>query len=280
MLDQQGQTVCLSRLSAWFGLSRSSNYYQLKQINKDTLLNEQVLSVLESNPSYGHRRIALALGLGKRRVRRVMKLFGIKPYKRKRSWRKRRDERRPEAGFLNLVKGICPIRPNLVWATDFTYLRFKNSFIYLCTFMDLFTRQIVGWSLSGRHTKQLILNAFFDAFQNTNTTPNIVHSDQGVEYNCKDYIQLMTDLKIKISMSQKASPWQNGYQESFYHNFKTDLGLEFDRFDTVGQFVEAIHQTINYYNRQRIHTSLKMSPSQFYLLYQIQFQQLSKKTGT
>lgn len=90
----------------------------------------------------------------------------------------------------------------------------------------------------------------------------------------------MTDLGIRISMSQKAPPWQNGYQESFYHNFKTDLGLEFDRFDTVGQFVEAVHQTINYYNQARIHTSLKMSPSQFYLLHQIRFQQLSKKTGT
>lgn len=171
MLDQQGQTVCLSRLSAWFGLSRSGNYYQLKQISKDEQLKEQILSVLESNPGYGHRRIVLALGLGKRRVRRVMKLFGIKAYKRKRSWRKRQDERRPGAGFPNLVKGICPIRPNLVWVTDFTYLRFKNSFIYLCTFMDLFTRQIVGWSLSVKHTKQLIINAFFDAFQNTDTTP-------------------------------------------------------------------------------------------------------------
>ena len=109
LLDQQGQTVCLSRLSAWFGLSRSDNYYQLKQISKDEQLKEQILSVLESNPGYGHRRIVLALGLGKRRVRRVMKLFGIKAYKRKRSWRKRQDERRPGAGFPNLIKGSCPM---------------------------------------------------------------------------------------------------------------------------------------------------------------------------
>lgn len=64
-------------------------------------------------------------------------------------------------------------------------------------------------------------------------------------------------------MSKKGSPWENGYQESFYNNFKTDLGLEFDRFNSLGELVEAIHQTINYYNQQRIHTTLKMSPNQF-----------------
>ena len=64
-------------------------------------------------------------------------------------------------------------------------------------------------------------------------------------------------------MSKKGSPWENGYQESYYDNFKVDLGLEYDRFQTLGEFVEAIHQTVNYYNTQRIHTTLKMPPSQF-----------------
>jgi len=222
---------------------------------------------LSVNPAYGHRRIALALGVGRKKVRRVMKLYGLKPYKRKARWRKRRDERRPEAVYQNLIKGSFPIVPNHTWVSDFTYLRFDSKFIYLCTFMDLFTREIVGWNLSARHTKQLIINAFFDAFQNRGVLPKFVHSDQGVEYNCHDYTKLMTDLGVSVSMSQKASPWQNAYQESFYDNFKTDLGLEFDRFDTVGHFVEAIHQTINYYNHRRIHTSLKTSPTQFRILH-------------
>ena len=67
----------------------------------------------------------------------------------------------------------------------------------------------------------------------------------------------MENLGIKVSMSAKASPWENAYQESFYDNFKTDLGLEFKRFETIGEFVEAIHQTINYDNNERIHTKLK-----------------------
>jgi len=192
-----------------------------------------------------------------------MNLYGIKPYKRKARWTKRRDERRPEAIYQNLIKGSFPIVPNHTWVSDFTYLRFNSQFIYLATFMDLYTREIVGWQLSVRHTKELVINAFLDGFQNKGILPKIVHSDQGSEYNSKEYVKLMTNLGVTISMSNKSSPWQNAYQESFYNNFKTDLGLEFDRFDSIGHFVEAISQTISYYNHKRIHTTLKMSPNQF-----------------
>lgn len=107
-----------------------------------------------------------------------------------------------------------------------------------------------------------------DGLKNKGTIPKVVHSDQGSEYNCKDYIKLMEDLNIQISMAKKQSPWENPHQESFYNNFKTDLGLEFDRFQTIGHLIEAIHHTINYYNHHRIHTSLKMPPYQFRQKYQ------------
>lgn len=197
-----------------------------------------------------------------------MKLYGIKPYKRKARWRKRRDERRAPAPFQNFIKGICPIKPSIIWVSDFTYLRYKNSFLYLATFMDRFTREIIGWDISTRHTKDLIIGAFWDGVKATKTFPLIVHSDQGVEYTCEKYTKLMARLGIQVSMSKKASPWENAYQESFYNNFKTDLGLEFDRFTSVGELVEAIHQTITYYNQRRIHTNLKMSPTSYRLYYE------------
>jgi len=158
---------------------------------------------LAFHPAYGHRRIAIALGIGKKRARRVMKLYGIKPYKRKARWRKRRDLRRKPAPYLNLIKGSCPIKPNLTWVSDFTYLRFKGKFFYLATFMDLFTREVVGWNISNRHNKELVLNAFMDGFKNRGTLPKTVHSDQGSEYNCKDYINLMNYLNIQVSMAKK-----------------------------------------------------------------------------
>jgi len=68
---------------------------------------------------------------------------------------------------------------------------------------------------------------------------------------------------IQVSMSTKASPWENGFQESFYNTFKTDLGLEFDRFTDTGQLTEAIHHTIHDYNHHRVHSALKMPPAKF-----------------
>jgi transposase InsO family protein len=205
----------------------------------------------------------MELKLGKNRVRRVMKLYHVKPYKRKARWRKRRDYDKPEAPYPNLIKGSCPIKPEIIMVGDFTRIEYGEGVIYLATYMDLFTREIVGWSISTSHTAELVINALFDTIKTLGRIPKIIHTDQGSEYNCKEYLDLLRKLNIRISMSKKASPWENAYQESFYDNFKTDLGLEFDRFPGIGELAEAIHQTINYYNKQRIHTKFKMSPAKF-----------------
>lgn len=267
-MDSKGETVNQARFSRLLGLSRSSSYYHHQQPIKDELLREQIIQTQILHPAYGHRRIAIKLNLGKKRIRRVMRKFGLKPYKRKARWRKRRDERRREAPHQNLIKNLCPISLNLIWVTDFTYIRYQNKFVYLATFMDLYTREIVGWSISNKHTKKLIFEAFFDSVQNRGQLPKIIHSDQGAEYTCKEYVNLLTDLNIQISMSKKASPWENGYQESFYNNFKTELGLEIDRFETISHLIEAVHFQINYYNKYRIHSSLRTSPLKFRLLHQ------------
>lgn len=191
-----------------------------------------------------------------------MKLYGIKPYKRKARWTKKRDWGKPESGYPNLVKGTCPVKPQVVYAGDFTRLYWNRQIFYLATFIDLFSREIVGWSISVRHTNQLVIEAFLDAATNAGK-PMIVHSDQGAEYTSKDYINFINQIDVQISMSAKASPWENAYQESFYNNFKTDLGLEFERFKTIGELIEATHQTIKYYNTARIHTKLKMPPTKF-----------------
>ena len=237
-----------------------------KQSETDLILKDQIFKVLELNPSYGHRRIALALGVSKKRSRRVMKLFNIKPYKRKARWVKKKDYGNPDSGYSNLIKGSCPIKPNVFFAGDFTRLSWDGRIIYLATFIDIFTREIVGWSVSTRHTTEFVVEAYLDAVKTVGRSL-VVHTDQGSEYNSEDYTNFMENLGVRVSMSAKGSPWENGYQESWYDNFKTDLGLEFERFETIGEFVEAIHRTINYYNKERIHTKLKMSPVKFKLKF-------------
>lgn len=250
-------------MASTLGVSRRNLYnHNTRLSQKDELLKEQIIKVMELNPAYGHRRVALALKVNRKRARRVMNQYGIKPYKRKARWTKKKDWDQLDAGYPNLTKGTCPIKPKVFFAGDFTRLIWNRKVFYLATFMDVFTREVVGWSLSNKHTKELVIEAFLDALK-TNGKPLVVHTDQGSEYKSQDYQDLIADLGTKISMSAKASPWENAYQESFYDNFKTDLGLEFERFETIGEFIEAIHKTIRYYNHQRIHTKLKMSPVQF-----------------
>lgn len=162
-------------------LSRSTTYKINTQarFTKDELLREQILSILAANPSYGHRRIALALGVGKKRIRRVMRQHGIKPYKRKARWTKRRDLQRAPAPYENLVQGSCPIVPGTVLVGDFTHLIYFSKIIYLATYMDLYTREIVGWYISGKHTKEIVLEAIVDAVKTLGKLPKIVHTDQG-----------------------------------------------------------------------------------------------------
>lgn len=107
-------------ISRLFGLTRKSLYLKSEKETQDELLKTQILDCLAVNPSYGHRRLALALGVGKKRVRRVMRLYGIKTFKRKARWTKKRDKSKPDSGYSNLIRGSCPIVPKVVYAGDFT----------------------------------------------------------------------------------------------------------------------------------------------------------------
>lgn len=182
--------------------------------------------------------------------------------KRKKKPRKKDDENQEPVRYPNLIKNLRPIRPNVIWASDFTYIPFENSFVYLATVIDIYSREIVGFSVRADHSTDLVEEAFIDARQTAKTSPAIIHSDQGSEYKSARYAELLKNYKVKISMSKKASPWENGFQESYYSGFKFDLG-PIDRFQSRGELIEAIYKTINYYNKDRIHSALRMSPKAF-----------------
>ncbi len=192
-----------------------------------------------------------------------MKKFNLKPYRKRSNKPKKIDDVGKKASEIkNEIKTFCPLYPNIVWVSDFTYIKYQGKFIYLATIMDVYTREIIGWNISRFHNKELVLGALTDALERTGKTPKYLHSDQGSEYDAQGYKVFAKEQKISISMSAKASPWENGFQESFYSQFKVDLG-EVNRFEIVGELIAAIHGTINYYNNERIHTKLKMSPVNF-----------------
>lgn len=250
------------------GVSRASLYYKAKRESLDREIKKKIKEVLSKHKSYGHKRIALELKLNKKRILRVMKKYGIKPYRRRVSiLRKKDDEGKETVKWKNEIIGFCPIRPNVVWASDFTYIKFQGTFIYLATMIDIYTREIIGWNISTFHDTRLVLGAVKHATQRRAKIPVYLHSDQGSEYDAKVYEDYVLSKSIIISMSHKNSPWENPFQELFYSQFKIDLGFV-SRFETVEELIEEIYQTIYYYNNQRIHTSLKMAPVIFKQKYE------------
>lgn len=245
------------------GISRSSLYYRSTMKERDQKLKEEIEVTMGIHPSYGHRRLALHLRRNKKCILRVMKKYGIKPYRR----RTRRPCKPGDIGnnplaIANFARTLCPLRRNILWASDFTYFWFHGRFWYLCTILDLFSREVIGFSFAGTHDQSLVLNALSHALL-AHSAPQYLHTDQGSEYTCAAYFALLKKYNIQASFSTKASPWQNGFQESFYSEFKKDLG-DASRFETIALLMEALFLQIHYYNNQRIHTALKTTP----LLYQ------------
>lgn len=240
--------------------SRRSLYYVSKQETKDWKTKQLIEEALRIHPAYGHKRLAKYLKINKKRILRVMKKYDIKPYRRsaKNPWKTKKNK---EVVFPNLLLTEVPSYPNHIWATDFTYLKFKGRWWYVCTILDLYTREIIGLSIMNNHSTQLVLIALLDALMH-HPRPKIIHSDQGSEYTSKDFSGFCMSMNIIQSMSHPGCPWENGYQESFYKGFKVELA-DYNRFETLGEFVAEIYTQIYYYNNQRIHTRLHTSPKEF-----------------
>lgn len=171
-----------------FGVSRGTLYYQPKKPGKDWNLKFRIEEVLREHPAYGSRRIALHLSLNRKRVKRVMNLYGIKPYRRRgRKWKKTTNIK---VKYPNLLHITYPQYENHIWATDFTYIHFHGRFVYVATVIDLYTRKIVGLSVYTNHAVQLTVSAFLAAIH-SNPRPTIFHSDNGSEYNAIVFIEAL-----------------------------------------------------------------------------------------
>jgi transposase InsO family protein len=224
-----------------------------------------------SRNSCPRRRVALELRINKKRAQRVMRLFGMK------AWRRRGGKPRKMGGartsYPNFLKTNYPRFPNDIWVADFTYIPYQGKFLYLSTVMDLFAREIVGSAVMNNHGVPLILQSLFAAVAH-HPRPNIFHSDNGREYGSRVFEGALMNLGIRISRSKKSSPWENGYQESFYSQFKVDLG-DPERFKTLGELVYEIHRLVWHYNHRRIHSILKMPP----LLFAERYRKLVEKVS-
>lgn len=258
------------------GISRKCIYHKGIREGKDLAFKQVIENIHLTHPAYGHRRVALELNWSKNRALRIMRKYGIKPPRRKAKSRwltKSVDTHH----YTNLVKNIAVLRPEQVFVSDLTYIKYQNSTIYLATVEDIFTREILGVDISNQHDSTLALNTIRQAI-NVNRIPEVFHSDQGSEFMAGIVTSYLEGFGVKVSVSDTGSPWQNGYKESFFGRFKEENG-DLNRFESLGELIEEIYSYINYHNNHRIHTALKMSPAEFKRRFQ-DADILSQKQGT
>lgn len=162
--------------------------------------------------------------------------------------------------YPNLIQELQIWDENQVWCSDTSEFKLHGSKWYIVTIIDIVTRQVIGVAIGRHHDSDLVLKTIPMAMMITKTAPSIFHSDQGPEFMAAVGTAYLENLGTRISTSDKASPWQKGYQESFFGKFKDEFG-DINRFETAGELIEAIYHYIQYYNTARIHTILKMPPA-------------------
>lgn len=223
-----------------------------------------------SRQTYGSPRILAELkGLGircsKSRVERLMKKYGIRA-KTRRKFRVTTDSKHSHPVATNLLeRNFSPEKPNAVWGADITYVWTKEGWLFLAVLIDLFSRQVVGWSMDERITKELTLNALKMALHRRRPGPGLIHhSDRGSQYACADYQRVLGAHKIICSMSRKGNCWDNAVVESFFHSLKTEC-IYWEEFETREQARRKIFEWIEIlYNRTRRHSTLGyLSPVNF-----------------
>lgn len=227
---------------------------------KDLLLKTDIEKAWKKHPAYGHLRLGWYLGVNHKRVSRVMRRYDLKPPRRK--IKRYCTVSSPSEVYFNLIKDWSPTKPNELWCADVSFIKFQDRFWYVSTIVDIFTRRILSVQVSKTHDQYLIFTTIKQAVTKTNTFPKIFHTDQGTEYMAKLVTSYLEENNVTVSVSDRASPWQNGFQESFFGRFKDETG-DLNRFETTGEFVEAIYGQVHYYNYERIHTALRMPPAIF-----------------
>jgi len=155
---------------------------------------------------------------------------------------------------------------NQIWTSDITYIRTIAGWLYLTVIMDLFNRQIIGWSMSDRLTAATTtIPALMDAYRRQKPFAGVIfHSDRGVQYACHDFRDKLTEYNMIQSMSGKGNCYDNAVTESFFHTLKTEL-VYFENYQTRELAKQSIFEYIEvFYNRQRKHSFLGYkTPVQF-----------------
>jgi transposase InsO family protein len=237
---------------------RSQVYYCPQTGADESVLKGMILTLAGQHPTYGYRRITAMLKrqgyeVNHKRVARLMReldLMGKPPVKRKRTTNSQHDFQR----YPNRVMNLQMERPDQVWVGDITYIRLQQEFVYLAVLMDVFSRSIRGWHLSRNIDQNLTITALRRGLEKG--SPEIHHSDQGVQYAATDYVDLLRKYGVKISMAEVGQAWQNGYAERLMRTIKEEE-VDLSEYRNFAEAYRQIEQFLeDVYMKKRIHSSL------------------------
>jgi putative transposase len=224
----------------------------------------------ESRGRYGSPRVHAELRergqrIARKRVARLMRTAGLCARMRRR-FRRTTDSRHamPIKGNL-LARRFAVSAPNRGWVSDITYLWTFEGWLYLAVVLDLFSRRVVGWSLSQRLERGLVLDALGMALERRQPAGGMVHhSDRGSQYASQEYQQLLAAHGILSSMSRRGNCWDNAVAESFFATLKIELAYE-TQWRTREDARHALFEYVElFYNRQRRHSTLGyLCPDEF-----------------
>ena len=266
----------VSMMCSMLGISRSGFYAwrrrkPSKRARETVRLKAEIRAVhKEADGTYGSPRIHAELRerefrVGRNRVARLMREEGLTA-RFKRSFRRTTDSRHDKPIVDNsLARRFEVEAPNRVWATDITYLRTRQGWLYLAVVLDLFSRRVVGWSMANHLRTELVLGALEMALGQRAVDGSLLHhSDRGCQYASSAYREALSKAGIECSMSRKGDCWDNAVVESFFGTLKTELvhrrtwSTHLEARTAVFEYIEV------FYNRKRRHSYLGyVSPADY-----------------
>lgn len=257
------------------GISTSTYYYKpkrsrLERAKEELDIKSAIEKIREDLPQAGYRTLLRYLlrehgiKVGETKLRRVIRENSLQAKQIKRFVRTTWSEH-DELVYPNLLPEMTVTDVNQVWVADLTYIRVMAGFVYLAAILDVFSRKVIGWSISTSLDRTLTLTALNMAIAKRKPKPGAIHhSDRGVQYLCKEYVALLHKHEFHISCSRKGNPYDNAFAESFFKTLKSnEVDLQsyrdiWDVTDRVPEFLEDI------YNERRVHSRLDyVSPNEF-----------------
>lgn len=240
-----------------------------KRISDEALLIHIKAAHAGSKGEYGWPRIwqelrANGVKVGKERIQRLMKLHGIK-VRGKRKYVVTTDSKHNLAIAPNLLnRNFQPAQPNAVWSSDITYIQIDEGWLYLAAVIDLYSRQVVGWSMQPHMQTSLVTDALRMAWFRRRPEPGLIfHSDRGCQYCSHAFQQTLGEYGMQRSMSRKGNCWDNAPTESLWGSLKVGR-LYGMRFETRRHAMDEVIDWLMLYNHRRLHSTLGyISPMRF-----------------